>query len=993
MNDFRAGKSNILIATSIGEEGIDVGEVELIVCFDISTSNPTRFVQRIGRTGRKKNGDVIMMVTEGREQQLLREVLSNKDQINKKLLRSPIVQQSLYKHSPRLVPTEFKPKCIQTYVKEPSDDEELPSPKGKKSINSKLKTPEKGIQDLRKFFQKKPKEMSKEDKEFFEDDTNMTQVRPGVQTQQRIVQKLDKMKNLFKDLQSPAASQTQRSLKKSPQKMNNSQGSIKNYFKDCSSSKNQTQESLNESELNNNELNESTINLCSDDSAKHVSDPKLSDNESFQKDSFDKHASAKDSFEKSSSDKQAVLNKIDPERLQKLEKFLSMTFTTPEVLKRAEINDLGYHLKSKELSREMKLIFLRQNPEYIKECLEKIQVLNAVYDSDTSSFTEEEKSIREIYDVIVDLFGGLENVEKYLDECEFEKFKSKYLEGNTETDDEEVTEGMDEFQKKLDDIFEDLDDGKEHDNHEWIKERFKETWYYKEHLQQKSSSNVQESMVYETFAEHEDEDNTMNNLDDFTITESKYCSQWQDFNKKDITFKSTPLQSNISRNITRGEHIKKTSLLSKLEETKEEHEIEDIAHTSTDSKHIQKALEMLEKKLKDNSLNENTKTINKVTDINENSLLQKKISSPQSELDELENIFKSRIQEYEKRKQQTEAKISSTNNFDDFNFGEDDDLIMAATEAELKFTQNHSKQDPNKTPDLPHLNNKELLNSSAKLTPPSLNSTPDIDLSNTNLNNIQKPSITSTLPTPPDVSLQKELDIDMEAFMDPFPEEQELIKTSQPAGRRGSFKENATTSSLVRESPDLFADDHMQSPIKKPIASKKPTLASKLSSKVNIQKCQSSLNPATSFKSPQKPLFSTQNPVQLLNSPSSRLTTDKQKCEKSPSLFDMYLKNTKGKGKLPKSLVNTSTFCAASVNNNDKKNSPAITASQQNESLIVVRSRSGKASKRKIFDSDSEQEEDEKKVNNSSVLDSRIEEEDEDASDFEEIPVTQGVSF
>lgn len=58
MNDFRSGKCNTLIATCVAEEGIDVGEVDFIVCFDVNNKNPIRYVQRIGRTGRKRQGQV-----------------------------------------------------------------------------------------------------------------------------------------------------------------------------------------------------------------------------------------------------------------------------------------------------------------------------------------------------------------------------------------------------------------------------------------------------------------------------------------------------------------------------------------------------------------------------------------------------------------------------------------------------------------------------------------------------------------------------------------------------------------------------------------------------------------------------------------------------------------------------------------------------------------------------------------------------------------------
>ncbi|KAH8317125.1 hypothetical protein KR074_001257 [Drosophila pseudoananassae] len=154
MADFRSGTSNVLVATSIGEEGIDVGEVELIVCFDICSSNPTRFVQRIGRTGRKKNGEVVMLVTEGREQQILKDVLAHKDQINRKILNSSAVQVSLYQHNPRMVPPQFSPKCEEKHMEAAA--EEKPKPTAKKKEPKKRKEPPVKSDTLRKYFKETP---------------------------------------------------------------------------------------------------------------------------------------------------------------------------------------------------------------------------------------------------------------------------------------------------------------------------------------------------------------------------------------------------------------------------------------------------------------------------------------------------------------------------------------------------------------------------------------------------------------------------------------------------------------------------------------------------------------------------------------------------------------------------------------------------------------------------------------------------------------------
>ena len=66
---FRQGGYNTLVATCVGEEGLDIGEVDLIVCFDAHAS-PIRLVQRMGRTGRKRDGRIVILVTEGKEEQV-----------------------------------------------------------------------------------------------------------------------------------------------------------------------------------------------------------------------------------------------------------------------------------------------------------------------------------------------------------------------------------------------------------------------------------------------------------------------------------------------------------------------------------------------------------------------------------------------------------------------------------------------------------------------------------------------------------------------------------------------------------------------------------------------------------------------------------------------------------------------------------------------------------------------------------------------------------
>ncbi|CAH1126723.1 unnamed protein product [Ceutorhynchus assimilis] len=113
---FREGKCNTLLSTCIGEEGLDVGEVDLIVCFDISTKSPIRMVQRMGRTGRKREGSVYILVTEGKEQQTLKDCLIHKNNISMHVLGSAQIKNDLYPFSPRLVPLTIKPKCEKMFI-------------------------------------------------------------------------------------------------------------------------------------------------------------------------------------------------------------------------------------------------------------------------------------------------------------------------------------------------------------------------------------------------------------------------------------------------------------------------------------------------------------------------------------------------------------------------------------------------------------------------------------------------------------------------------------------------------------------------------------------------------------------------------------------------------------------------------------------------------------------------------------------------------------
>ncbi len=62
IEDFRKGKFHILVSSSVGEEGLDIPQVDLVVFYEPIPS-AIRKIQRSGRTGRLEKGKVIVLST------------------------------------------------------------------------------------------------------------------------------------------------------------------------------------------------------------------------------------------------------------------------------------------------------------------------------------------------------------------------------------------------------------------------------------------------------------------------------------------------------------------------------------------------------------------------------------------------------------------------------------------------------------------------------------------------------------------------------------------------------------------------------------------------------------------------------------------------------------------------------------------------------------------------------------------------------------------
>ncbi|KFO99652.1 Fanconi anemia group M protein, partial [Calypte anna] len=110
---FREGGYNTLVSTCVGEEGLDIGEVDLIICFDAQKS-PIRLVQRMGRTGRRRQGRIVVILTQGREERTYNQSQSNKRSIHKALSGNKTLR--FYQHSPRMLPEGINPKLHKMFI-------------------------------------------------------------------------------------------------------------------------------------------------------------------------------------------------------------------------------------------------------------------------------------------------------------------------------------------------------------------------------------------------------------------------------------------------------------------------------------------------------------------------------------------------------------------------------------------------------------------------------------------------------------------------------------------------------------------------------------------------------------------------------------------------------------------------------------------------------------------------------------------------------------
>ena len=118
---FKIGEYDVLLSTSVAEEGIDIPAVDLVILYEPVPSEVI-MIQRRGRTGRKRSGRVKVLITNGTRDEGYYWASINKERRMKRQLIDPEVLEELNSNAIERMENEKRVKVLDPAPKK----EELP---------------------------------------------------------------------------------------------------------------------------------------------------------------------------------------------------------------------------------------------------------------------------------------------------------------------------------------------------------------------------------------------------------------------------------------------------------------------------------------------------------------------------------------------------------------------------------------------------------------------------------------------------------------------------------------------------------------------------------------------------------------------------------------------------------------------------------------------------------------------------------------------------